>query len=71
MPGNLNPRKGGTARSLQKNGEKSAETGEKQRSARNRPIFQETKQDLPGAPQFSLPQAHKSLRLFIAIHYFM
>jgi hypothetical protein len=33
--------------------------------------LQETAQDLPGAPQFSMPQAHNSLRLFVAMHYFM
>jgi hypothetical protein len=55
----------------QNNGEKSLKTVEKPRFARNRRILQETAQYLPGAPQFSLPQAHKPLRLFVAMHYFM
>jgi hypothetical protein len=57
--------------SQKENGEKSTKTAEKQRFARNRRILQETAQDLPGVPQFSLPQAHIPLRLFVAMHYFM
>ena len=38
----------------QKNGEKSPKTVEKPRFARNRRILQETAQDFPGAPQFSM-----------------
>jgi predicted RNA-binding Zn ribbon-like protein len=54
-----------------KKGEKSPKTVEKPRFARNRQILQETAQDLPGAPQFSMRQAHNSLRLFVAMDYFM
>jgi hypothetical protein len=54
----------------EKYGEKSPKNVEKPRFARNRRILQETAQDLPGAPQFSLPEAHKPLRLFVAMHYF-
>jgi hypothetical protein len=54
-----------------KNGEKSPQTVEKPRFARNRRILQETEEDLPGAPQVSMPQAHNSLRLFVALHYFV
>jgi hypothetical protein len=50
---------------------KAPKTVEKPRFARNRRILQETAQDLPGAPQFSMPQAHNSRRLFVAMHYFM
>ena len=55
----------------QKKWRKSPKTVEKPRFARNRQILQETAQYLPGAPQSSLPQAHKPLRVFVATHYFM
>jgi hypothetical protein len=50
---------------------KKPQTVGKPRFARNRRILQETAQDLPGAPQFSMRQAHNSLRLFVAMDYFM